>query len=243
MDNISLSDFNIINYSIEIQSDLLNMLFNELFPKDKYLYDEEKKSHNAKSKIILEKIFLPLIKTYSDDDNEKNTKIILMIYTLFTQKEKLLRIFVNDISAIFYPENIKYFCDILKILLSFYSTKNTNKYLSLIELFLSLIQEIDTAETYPKNKNADEIVPLYYIYQILYDLCIKDNSVVTKLMNQNCISTLLGKLTSDNKKCREVILEILFYLIKNLDEYDDKLFDVEPKEKKNNYFHEKIYLI
>ena len=243
MDNISSSDFNIINYSIEIQSDLLNMLFNELFPKDKYLYDEEKKSHNAKSKIILEKIFLPLIKTYSDDDNEKNTKIILMIYTLFTQKEKLLRIFVNDISAIFYPENIKYFCDILKILLSFYSTKNTNKYLSLIELFLSLIQEIDTAETYPKNKNADEIVPLYYIYQILYDLCIKDNSVVTKLMNQNCISTLLGKLTSDNKKCREVILEILFYLIKNLDEYDDKLFDVEPKEKKNNYFHEKIYLI
>ena len=54
INNINISEFNIFNFNEEIKSDLINILIEQLFPKDQYLYEEEKLLHNKKSKIILD---------------------------------------------------------------------------------------------------------------------------------------------------------------------------------------------
>ena len=245
LNNINTSEFNIINYTEEIKSDLINILIEELFPKDQYLYEEERTVHNKKTKIILEKIILPFINIEVNKDikeENKNSKIISMIFTLLMDKEKLKRIYTKDLTAIFDNTNIEIFSNIIKALLDIYKTKNTNKYLSLIETLLNIIQEIDSTETYPK-KAKEENTPLFHVYQILYEQAIKDKKVITKLVNQSCISELLGKLTSENKKNKDIIFDIVLLLLKNLDDYNEVLFDVEKKEKNKIYFFEKQYLI
>ena len=251
INNISSAGFNIFNYNDEIKSDLLNFLIEELFPNDKYLYDEEKLSHNKKTKIILEKIILPIINNYSKEqkeENNKNNKLISMIATLLCQKEKMKRIFTNDLSAIFDNENVEIFYEIIKNILNIYISKNNNKFLSIIEYLLNLVQEIDTIDTYPKNTsvngtNPDEETSLYYVYKLLYECALIEKKIVMKLINQSFISELLGKLTTENKKNKNIIFDIVIFLLKNLDDYNDVLFDIEKKEKSQCYFHEKHYLI
>jgi hypothetical protein len=113
-----------------------------------------------------------------------------------------------------------------------------------------LIQEIDSNDAYPKgannaNNNNTEETALFYIYQILYDMALKEEKITTKLINQNCISELLGKLLVENKRNKNIIFDIVLYLLKYLDDYNEELFDLEgkTKEKKNVNFFEKHYLI
>ena len=44
LNNIDSSEFNIFNYNEEIKSNLINILIDELYPSEKYLYDDEKKT-------------------------------------------------------------------------------------------------------------------------------------------------------------------------------------------------------
>ena len=251
INNINISEFNIFKFNEEIKSDLINILIEQLFPKDQYLYEEEKLLHNKKSKIILEKIILPIINNYSKEqteENNKNNKLISMIATLLCQKEKMKRIFTNDSTDIFDNSNVEIFYNIIKNILNIYISRNNNKYLSIIEYLLNLIQEVDTIETYPKkvavnNTNQEEETSLYYVYKLLYECALIEKKIVMKLINQSFISELLGKLTSENKKNKNVIFDIVIFLLKNLDDYNDTLFDIDKKEKSNSYFHEKHYLI
>ena len=248
LNNIESSEFNIFNYNEEIKSNLINILIDELFPSDKYLYDDEKITHNKKVKIILEKIIEPIININSKEEEpkDKNDKYLSMISTLLCQKERMKRIFISDISAIFDKSNVEKFYIIFKNILNAYISKKNSKYLSIIEYLLNLIQEIDSTDTYPKNNtisSSQEETSLFYVYQLLYEMILKERKIVEKMINQSFISELLGKLTSENKRNKNVIYDIVIFLIKNLDDYNDILFDIEKKEKTNIYFHEKHYLI
>ena len=248
INNIDTPEFNIFNYNEEIQSDLINILIQELFPKDKYLLQEEKLVHNKKSKIILEKIVVPIINIASDEtekENNTNTiKLIAKVSTLICEKEKMKRIFINDISEIFDKPNIELFYEIIKGILNIHISKNNNKYLAIIEYLYNLIQEIDSTDTYPRtiDKTSEE-TPLYYVYKLIYEMAVKNKKILMKLINQSCISDLLGKLVTENKKNKNVIFDLVIFLLKNLDDYNDILFDVEKKEKSKLNFHEKHYLI
>ena len=248
LNNIDSSEFNIFNYNEEIKCNLINILIDELYPSEKYLYDDEKKTHNKKAKIILEKIIEPIIdiNLKESEQKDKNDKYMSMINTLLCQKERMKRVFISDISAIFDKSNVEKFYNIFKNILNNYISKNNNKYVSIIDNLMCLIQEIDSTDTYPKNSNADsnqEETSLYYVYQLLYEMALKEEKIIVKMINQSFISELLGKLTSENKKNKNVIYDIVMLLLKNLDDYNDILFDVEKKEKTNVYFHEKHYLI
>ena len=248
INSINTSEFNIFNYNEQIKSDLLNLLIEELFPKDKYLYDEDKLTHNKKAKIILEKIILPIINLFTnenEEENKKNYKLIAIISTLICQKERMKRIFTNDISVIFDNSNVEIFYEIIKSLINIHISKNSNKYLSIVEYLINIIQETDSIESYPKNisNNTSEETALYYVYKLIYEIALKNKKITNKLINQSCISELLGKLTSENKRNKNIIFDIVLFLLKNLDDYNDILFDVEKKEKTNTYFHEKHYLI
>ena len=79
---------------------------------------------------------------------------------------------------------------------------------------------------------------------MLYRAALQDIKTTEKLINKNAISTLLGKLGNENELNRNLIYDTVTHLIKNVEEYNDKLFDIkENKKKSKNYFHEKNYLI
>ena len=256
LNDIDTTEFDINNFSEEIQIDFINILTSEMFPNDQYLYDEEKKNLNKKAKLILEKILLPIIEKninieLKEGEENKITKVLNAICISILEKERLKRIYTNDFTAIFDKSNIEIFSKIIKSLIDiYYSNKKPNNYLAIIESLLSLIQEIDSNDAYPKgannaNNNNTEETALFYIYQILYDMALKEEKITTKLINQNCISELLGKLLVENKRNKNIIFDIVLYLLKYLDDYNEELFDLEgkTKEKKNVNFFEKHYLI
>ena len=264
LNNISLDDFNILsdNYDKQIKQDLINILIESIFTliSSKYPSQEEKIEVNSNTKIILEKIILPFITPYFNNedilkisdfsipeiivDNE-NYLYILIITNILIQKEKLEKIYVNDLTAIFNNDNVELFSKIIKSLILINYKKNTNKYLQIIDELFNLVQTIDSTSTYPTILNTEtNKTPLYYIYEILYNASLKDKDVTKKLIGHSAISTLLGKLSNENALCRSIILDIVTHLIKNTYEYNDRLFEIKDEIKKSNYnFHEKTYLI
>ena len=254
LNNIDITEFNINNYTEEIQCDFINILIPEIFPSDQYLYEEEKKNLNVKAKLILEKIILPIVNknistSMKEEEENKFIKVINTISKSIFDKERLKRIYTNDFTAIFDKSNIEIFSNIIKSLIDiYYNNKKSNKYLSIIEALLSLIQQIDANEAYKGVNNANsnlEETPIYYIYKILYDMALKEEKVTIKLINQSCISELLGKLLVENKKNKNIIFDLVIYMLKYLDDYNEGLFDLKgkTKEKKNLNFFEKHYLI
>ena len=174
----------------------------------------------------------------------KLIKVINTINTSILDKERLKRIYTNDFTAIFDKSNIEIFSNIIKSLIDiYYNSKKSNKYLSMIEALLSLIQQIDANEAYKgvnnSNSNLEE-TPLYNIYKILYDMALKEEKVTIRLINQSCISELLGKLLVENKKNKNIIFDLVIHMLKNLDDYNESLFDLKgkTKEKKNINFFE-----
>ena len=255
INNISLEDFNILsdNYNTEIKKDLINLLVHSIFTlvTNKYPSEEEKVMVNSKTKLILEKIILPFINPYIKHENELNQNknndyylYTLIIKNILIDKDKLEKIYVNDLTAIFDSNNVKLFSDIIKGILAANYTKNNSGYLALIEMLFNLIQSIENTSTYPTITNSESnIAPLYYIYEILYKSALNDKKTTEKLLNQSAISTFLGKLSSENAQCRNIIYDIVTYLIKNTDGYNENLFEIKENEKIcNNYFHEKTYL-
>ena len=254
INNIDISEFNINNYTEEIQCDFINILIPEMFPTDQYLYEEEKKNLNIKAKLILEHIILAIVEKninvqMKEGEENKSIKVINTICKSIIEKERLKRIYTTDFSAIFDKPNIEIFSNIIKSLIDiYYVNKKSNKYLSIIESLMTLIQQIDANDAYRggNNTNANlEETPLFYIYKILYDMALKEEKVAIKLINQSCISELLGKLLLENKKNKNIIFDIVIYLLKYLDDYNEELFDLKGKikEKKNINFFEKHYLI
>ena len=262
---ISRDDFDILSekYDSETKKDLINIFLESIFilVTSKYASEEEKTMVNSKTKIILEKIILPFIKPYLDisennpvksetpineeKENEKNYEYLINISSLLIQREKLEKIYINDLTSIFDNNNVEIFSKIIKGIIIMNYQKNNNQNLSIIDNLYNLIQNLDSASTYPTITNEEiNKAPLYYIYEILYQSILKDKKICQKLINQSAISTLLGKLSTENILCRNIIFDIVTFLIKNTDEYNDKLFNIEKSEKLcNNSFHEKTYLI
>ena len=264
LNNISLDEFNILsnNYDRDIKKDLINIFIESIFNliSSKFPSDEEKKKVNSNAKIVLDKIILPFITPYHNKEdnseiseisektfgNEEEAYLYIKIITyILIQKEKLEKIYANDLTSIFNSENVESFSKVIKGLLLINYKKNTSQYLQIIDELFNLVQSIDSPSTYPciisteKNKS-----PLYYIYEILYKAALEDKKTTEKLINHSAISTFLGKLSNENALCRSKILDIVTHLIKNTDGYNDKLFEIkEGTKKQNNYFHEKTYLI
>jgi hypothetical protein len=125
LNNIDITEFNINNYTEEIQCDFINILIPEIFPSDQYLYEEEKKNLNMKAKLILEKIILPIVNknistSMKEEEENKFIKVINTISKSIFDKERLKRIYTNDFTAIFDKSNIEIFSNIIKSLIDIY---------------------------------------------------------------------------------------------------------------------------
>ena len=249
LNNINSDDFNILSkeYDFEIKKDLINILIEIIFNllENKLLTEEEKANINSKTRIIIEKFILPFIDScLKDSKHGENYTYIKIIKNCLMQKEKLEKIYINDLTAVFDNSNILLFSRIIKGIMEINFKKNENEYLTLVDDLLNLIPSIESTSTYPTVLNSQtNKSPLYYIYDLLYQFALKDAKTTKKLVRQSSISTLLGRLTSENVLERSIILDIVTHLIKSLDEYDDKLFNItENNLKCDSYFHEKTFM-
>ena len=263
LNNISSDDFNILSdsYNAELRKELLSIYLDSIFnlTSNKYPSKEEKVMINSKTKIILEKIVLPFFNQLLQnigpgsmpltgiDQNictEYNLYYII-INTLLMHREKLEKIYVNDLTAIFDNYNVELFSKIIKGLIMVNYNKKTNQYLSIIEYLFNLIQNVDTSSTYPSNNSQEKTkIPLTYVFEMVYQAILQDKKTTEKIINQNGISTFLGKLINDNIEYNNIIYDIVLHLIKNTEEYNDKLFDINNNEKICNCtFYDKKILI
>ena len=253
--NISSEDFDILSeeYKPDIKKELLNILVESIFSLISNKFPSE--MLNSKTKIILEKIVAPFINQYLNENVKNKTDstsygqnyiYILILCNIIINKEKLEKIYVNDLTAVFDKDNVILFSKIIKGLLVANYKKNENRYMSIIEDLYNLIQAIDNTSTYPTvANNQTNKTPLYYIYEILYQAALEDKKTTEKLLNQSAISTFLGKIPDEHVLCKNVLYDFVIYLLKNLKDYNDKLFDdIKDNDKKcNNYFHEKNFII
>ena len=249
LNNITSDMFNILSdeYDIEIKDNIITIFIEIIFnlSSNKFATEEEKININSKTKIILEKLIMPFIEScIKDSKHEENYQNIITIKNNLMQSNKLEKIYINDLTAVFNNDNVQQFSRIIKSIMEIYFEKNESQYLEIIEVLFSLIQSIDSTSTYPTVLNSEtNKAPLYYIYEMLYQAALNDKKTTKKLVRQSAISTLLGKLTNENVLGRSIILDIVTHLIKSLDEYNDKLFDIKENILKcDNYFHEKTYL-
>ena len=261
LDIVSLNDFNILSdkYKLEIKKDLITLFLENIFTSisNKYHSNEERAIINSKAGIILDKIILPFINPILDNLEKKeiseteenkfsdNYLYSLIISSTLIQREKLEKIYINDITEVFDNTNVELFSKVIKGLILINYQKNPKNYLLIIEELFNALENINSTSTYSTTTNIEiNKTPLYYVYEMLYRAALQDIKTTEKLINKNAISTLLGKLGKENELNRNLIYDTVTHLIKNVEEYNDKLFDIkENKKKSKNYFHEKNYLI
>ena len=91
-----------------------------------------------------------------------------------------------------------------------------------------------------QNENDKEKNPIIYIYQIINKLITTNEVILSYYIENQIISTLLGKLDEEKKFIREIIYPILIYTIKKTNDYKKELFDLKEDEKEGEYdFREK----
>ena len=252
IEDLYLDDFNVLSkdYTFDIKRNLLGLSLDYIssLVTNCNLKEESKNFVNSNTKIILEKLILPFANKDLDmGSNAKNNTLIILINMKLCDTERMERIYSNDHRAIFDEKNLELFSLINNNILYLLSRLNPpTRYKTSLNNILEVLQNNQTITEYPPKTNNDtNKTPSYYLYQILYERMLNDEGTPGFLLNKQIISSLLGKITSENKLCKNVIYDILLYLLKYTDLYNTNLFHLKKEEiKKQSYpFNEKKYLI
>ena len=251
---ISLQDFNILNkkFSIKNQKQMISV-FNEqifdnkIFKNNSLIIEEEQKIIiNYHTTNLLEKLILPIVKNENKDEEEIDD-LIDFIRKIFLNNDNLEKIFENkSICRVFDIKNIKIMADIIYSLFIIYNNKKEDLrgYFNMIYRIMdnsndevcNFIYNNGNDNYKENNKKENEInSPLYYLYELIYKILLKVNSLIGFLINQQQISNLLGKINStDSIEKRNFIYNIITYLIEHCYDY------TRNKEEGNHmYSHEK----
>ena len=267
LNNISMPDFDILsdNYSHISKNDLIHIFLESIFNlvSNKFPSEEEKTMVNSRTKVILNKIILPFIESninkqengeqsqdseappVQENASTKNFMFLIIIFSILIQKDKLEKIYRNDLTTIFDNSNVELFSRIIKHIMEINYQRNFQSYKDILDNLIALIDSLDSPSTYPVTLNNDTSKPpLYYVYEMVYQAMLKDKNTTNNLISKRVITTLLGKLSNGNTMVRNIIYDMVTHLIKNTDAYNDKLFDInENEEKFKEHFSEKSHLI
>ena len=267
LNNISMPDFDILsdNYSHISKNDLIHIFLESIFNlvSNKFPSEEEKTMVNSRTKVILNKIILPFIESninkqengeqsqdseappVQENASSKNFMFLIIIFSILIQKDKLEKIYRNDLTTIFDNSNVELFSRIIKHIMEINYQRNSQSYKDILDNLIALIDSLDSPSTYPVTLNNDTSKPpLYYVYEMVYQAMLKDKKTTNNLISKRVITTLLGKLSNGNTMVRNIIYDMVTHLIKNTDAYNDKLFDInENEEKFKEHFSEKSHLI
>jgi hypothetical protein len=93
------------------------------------------------------------------------------------------------------------------------------------------------------NENENEKKAIIFIYELLYKLLKTNEIFITYYFEKKIITMLLGKLDEEKEDIRNIIYDIVIYLIKQTKDYQRELFDLKEDEKEGeNEFKDKDYL-
>ena len=257
LSKINNEDFDIKNgnYDDDSKENIISIALNNFMKKlnKKQIWDkEETEEINKEFSFLIRKIIEPEINIDTD------INILKIINKALSKEDNYNKIFSVKASNSFYSNNeniindenvvktIHIFEELIDI---FNKRKDNSKYSKELEAILNaLIDMVKSSRTKNSftmsNRNEDENdkekSPIIYIYQIIHKLITTNEAILSHYIENQIISTLLGKLDEEKKCIREIIYHILIYTIKKTNDYKKEIFDLKEDEKEGEYdFREK----
>ena len=240
-------------YSNDIKEKIISIILHKTLkaiPKNSNSSNErEEKEKNGLILInVLDKIITPLINENTD------ISILSKINKILTNFNYLKTIYQSQMD--YYENNNTTDTDmkigeklslILYNLYEIFASKKINKecnqsFTSIVEL----IQNIKTANsTYSRNnENNDEKLnentAIKFIYtNYLFKLMKENEDILEELTRKAFIVIFLSKLQNENYVIRNILYEIIIFMIKNTSDYNNKLFILQKNEKpgENEFKH------
>ena len=208
--------------SVEL-NDIINITLFDIFQKAKKseLTWEEKNEINNNMKKIIKNIIKPL-----SDDN-MNPSCLETIQKSLTNNINLEKIFSND-NPIFEENVVR---DIYECINELNRLLNYKNVLVIYNEFENVIKYFKKIKTSPNYKGSDEYHPIKYIYNIIKDITQNNKELQTKCIEENLINMLMQGIEKESHTNQTNIFLILKLLIKLTDDYDEKIFYIEKKEK------------
>ena len=224
------------------------------------------KSNNTFNDIILKEIneqfiFLKekLIDPYLNNNNNLNLlKIINEHIGDEDNCSKLFCIYNEDLSydkPLLTNENCKKYCEILKRLIDIFNKKISdlnyqNECKKVLRTIVTLIKksktkksislnDIEKLEEIDENENNQGII---FIYKLLYRLATENKNICIFLVSNGLIEKLINKLPDHVKSIRNIIYDIILYLLKQLDEYNKSNFNLFEDEKEGQIHYNPSYI-
>ena len=210
---------------------------------------EEKEEINKELSYIIKKLIKPLI------DEKTDISILKVINRALAKDENSSKIFSVSSNSLFESKNIinienaKIISEILHDLtLIFIEKRQETKYYNEAKFILSaLFDLISSSKTKKSNfmqsRDEDEPSPVIYIYELFNKFLRTSEIILSNLIDNKLITTLLGKLDEEKREIREVIYDMVIYTLKRTDDYNKNIFDLKENEKKGDYtFKDKAYV-
>ena len=256
VDKLSNNNFDIKDqkYNDEMKENIINIIldnFMKKLNKKQKLDQSQKEEINKELCEILQKMVQPLI------EEETNINILNIINSAFSKEDNLDKIFSNGSSFpikadIITLENAQKVADnLFNLITIFIKKKDEQKYFKelkkILEAIFALINRSKTDRRPYSNSNDNEKnFSIICIYQLIYKLfTTKDiNDMILSILIQNdIISTLINKLDDEKEDIRKIIYDCLIYLVKQTDEYKKEFFELKEGEKEGVFdFHDKEIL-
>ena len=256
LEKINNPDFNINNekYDDDSKENIISIALNDFMKKlnKRQNWDnEEKEKINNEFKDLIDKLIKPLI------NKDTSINILKVINKSLSTEDNISKIFSysnnnyysHNSETIINLENAKKICDIIHDLIIIFNNNDEQKYIKELNKILNAIFElIRMSKTKNKyignnNENENEKKAIIFIYELLYKLLKTNEIFITYYFEKKIISMLLCKLDEEKEDIRNIIYDIVIYLIKQTKDYQRELFDLKEDEKEGeNEFKDKDYL-
>ena len=256
VDKLSNNNFDIKDqkYNDEMKENIINIILDNFMKK---LNKKQKWEQNQKEEInkelceILQKMIQPLI------DEETNINILKIINSAFSKEDNLDKIFTNGSSFpsrvdIITLENAQKVADnLFNLITIFIKKKDESKYFKelkkIIEAIFALINRSKTdRRPFSNNDDKEKSFSIISIYQLIYKLFTTkeiNEIILSSLIHNDIISTLINKLDDEKEEIRKIIYDCLVYLVKQTDQYKKEFFELKEGEKEGVFaFHDKEIL-
>ena len=233
--NNKLLDISNDNYNDLCKETALSIVLNEFFKninKNDNYNASEKNEINDLFKYIINNLIKPLVK------EETNVNLLKTVIKLLNQDNNLSKIFKDEnpreSDNVFTDENAKEIGDILYNIIII-SLDKISDIRELSVLFLSLLKIVKNSKT----DYFEEKCNIIYLFELFHKLIFGNEKVLKYLIEKDMIIHLLKKINDQNKIIRNIIYDMVIYMIKKTKEYKKELFDFEENEKEGEYDFDK----
>ena len=191
--------------------------------------------------LLKERLIDPII------NEDQDINLLKIINEHIGNKNNCLKLFCKSSlynNHILSYENCEKYMEIFEKLIIIFNNNNSdsnyrNEFEKILKTFSILIESnhfqnkgdkdnfYDVFKNFNENKDKDGII---FLYKLLYKLITKYHVLCKIFILNDIIETLINKLIEHANPIRNIIYDIILYLIKQLDEYNKKNFNLSEEE-------------